>query len=288
MFGYQRVGDLVWAFGDSRGKGFLIGGTAGRTTLLGEGLQHTDGHSPLLFSVVPTCIIYDPAYAYEIAVIVRDGIRRMYQNNEDCFYYITAYNENYAQPPMPEVPGIEEGILRGMYKYQAAPAGNAAVQLFGSGIIVNEALRAQGILQEKYGIAADVWSVTSYVELRRDAAAAERWNRLHPAEPPRVPYLHQALEGSQGPIIAATDYLKTLPDQLAPWLPGRLTSLGTEGFGRSENRKHLRRHFENDAESIAAAALVALARDGKLDAGEAAKAIQELGIDPDKKDPAKA
>jgi pyruvate dehydrogenase E1 component len=288
MFGYQRVGDLVWAFGDSRGKGFLIGGTAGRTTLTGEGLQHTDGHSPLLFSVVPTCLVYDAAYAFEIAVIVQDGIRRMYENNENCFYYLTCYNENYAQPAMPEIPNLHEGILRGLYKYRPASEGKAVVQLFGSGTILNEALRAQQILSEKYQVPADVWSVTSYIELRRDAIAADRWNRLHPAEPERVPYLSKALEGSDGPIIAASDYLKALPDSLQPWVPSRLVSLGTDGFGRSENRQHLRRHFENDAESIALAALVRLARDGKFDKSRAAQAVGELGLDPEKKDPAKA
>jgi pyruvate dehydrogenase E1 component len=256
--------------------------------LTGEGLQHTDGHSPLLFSVVPTCKIYDPAYAYEIAVIVQDGIRRMYQENEDCFYYLTVYNENYAQPAMPEDGVVREGILRGIYRFRPASNGQSVVQLFGSGTILNEAIRAQQILAEKYNIAADVWSVTSYIELRRDAIACERWNRLHPAEPERMPYLHKALEGAEGPIVAATDYLKALPDQLTPWLPGRLTALGTDGFGRSENRQHLRRHFENDAESIAAAALVSLARDGKFDANKAAEAIRELGIDPEKKDPATA
>ncbi len=238
--------------------------------------------------MVPTCLVYDPAYAYEIAVIVRDGIRRMYENNEDCFYYLTCYNENYAQPAMPEIPDLQEGILRGLYKYRPASEGKAIVHLFGSGTILNEALRAQQILSEKYQVPADVWSATSYIELRRDAIAADRWNRLHPAEPERVPYLVKALEGSDGPIIAASDYLKALPDSIQPWLPSRLVSLGTDGFGRSENRQHLRRHFENDAESIALAALVRLARDGKFDKQRAAQAVTELGLDPEKKDPAKA
>jgi pyruvate dehydrogenase E1 component len=289
MFGFQRIGDLVWAFADSRGKGFLMGGTAGRTTLLGEGLQHQDGHSHVLASTVPTIAAYDPAYAYEIAVIVQDGIRRMYQENEDLFYYLTVCNENYPQPPMPAGDNIREGILKGMYKYQAAASGRPAqVQLFGSGPILNEALKAQKILAEKYNVDADVWSVTSYNELRRDALAAERWNRLHPSETPRVPYLVKALEGAQGPIIASTDYMKIVPDQLAPWLQGRLVSLGTDGFGRSDNRHYLRRHFEIDAESIAAASLSKLAREGKYDATAAAQAIRDLGIDPDKKDPARA
>ena len=286
MFGFQRVGDLIWAFADARGKGFLMGGTAGRTTLAGEGLQHQDGHSLVLSSTVPTCVSYDPAYAYEIAVIVQDGIRRMYQEQEDCFYYLTMYNENYAMPPMPE--GVEEGILRGIYRYKAAEKGPAAAQLFGSGPILNEALRAQGILAEKYGVAADVWSVTSYNELRRDALRVERWNRLHPGEKPRRPYLLQALNGVQGPIVAATDYMKVVADQVAPWLPGRLETLGTDGFGRSENREHLRRFFEVNAESIAAAALSRLARDGKFDLKRAKKAFAELGVNTEKIDPSLA
>ncbi|HUI84149.1 MAG TPA: pyruvate dehydrogenase (acetyl-transferring), homodimeric type [Candidatus Binatia bacterium] len=284
MFGFQRVGDLVWAFADARGKGFLMGGTAGRTTLPGEGLQHLDGHSHVLFSVVPTCHTYDPAYVYEIAVIIQDGMRRMYQQREDRFYYITLYNEDYAMPEMP--PGAEEGILRGIYRYRAADAGQAAVQLFGSGPILNEALRAQNMLAEKYGIAADVWSVTSYNELRRDALAIERWNRLHPAEPEKPPYIFTALAGAEGPIIAATDYMKAVPDQLAPWVGKRLVSLGTDGFGRSDNRQYLRQHFEVNAESIAAAALSRLAREGKFDARRAQQAFAELGVDPDKVDPA--
>ncbi len=284
MFGFQRVGDLMWAFADARGKGFLVGGTAGRTTLAGEGLQHQDGHSHVLMSVIPTCHSYDPAYAYEIAVIIQDGIRRMYELEEDRFYYLTVGNENYAQPPMPG--DCREGILRGLYKYRAAPEGKAVVQLFGSGSILNEALRAQEILLRDYGVAADVWSVTSYNELRRDALEVERWNRLHPAQPERKPYLLEALEGAEGPIIAATDYMKIVADQIAPWLPGRLTSLGTDGFGRSDNRQHLRRFFEVNAESIAAAALSRLAREDKFDRRRAEKAFAELGVNPEAPDPA--
>jgi pyruvate dehydrogenase E1 component len=285
MFGFQRMGDLIWAFADARGKGFLVGGTAGRTTLLGEGLQHEDGHSHVLFSVVPTCITYDPAFAYEIAVIIQDGIRRMYENNEDHFYYLTVGNENYVQPPMPETEGIHEGILRGLYLYKRPETGPAKVTLFGSGSILNEALKAQKLLAEKYSIGADVWSVTSYNELRRDALAADRWNRLHPAEPERKPYLLQALGNIDMPIIAATDYMKVIPDQISPWLPGRLTALGTDGFGRSDNREHLRRFFEVDAASIASAALSRLARWGRYDAKRATQAIQELGLDPERVDP---
>jgi len=286
MFGFQRVGDLIWAFADARGKGFLMGGTAGRTTLSGEGLQHQDGHSLVLASTVPTCAAYDPAYAYEIAVIVQDGIRRMYQEQEDRFYYLTLYNENYAMPPMPE--GVAEGILKGIYKFKSAENGKAALQLFGSGPILNEAVRAQQILAERYGVAADVWSVTSYNELRREALRTERWNRLHPDQAERAPYVVAALKDAPGPIVAATDYMKVVPDQIAPWLPGRMVSLGTDGFGRSDNREHLRRHFEVNAESITAAALSRLARDSAFDKVRAKKALGELGVDAERVDPAVA
>jgi pyruvate dehydrogenase E1 component len=288
MFGFQRVGDLIWAFADSRGKGFLMGGTAGRTTLSGEGLQHQDGHSPILASTVPTLATYDPAYAYEIAVIIQDGIRRMYQEQESLFYYITLYNENYAQPAMPE--GVKEGILRGIYKFRSAEMSKpkSRVQLLGSGPILNEALKAADILGEKYGVAADVWSVTSYNELRREALRVDRWNRLHPAAEQKTPYIVNALGGTDGPIIAASDYMKMVPDQVTQWMPGRMLSLGTDGFGRSDNRQRLREHFEVNAASIAAAALSKLARDGKFDAKKAAQAITDLGVNPEKIDPAVA
>ncbi|HEY4045401.1 MAG TPA: pyruvate dehydrogenase (acetyl-transferring), homodimeric type [Acidobacteriaceae bacterium] len=285
MFGFQRVGDMVWAFADSRGKGFLMGGTAGRTTMLGEGLQHQDGHSPVLFSTVPTCLSYDPAFVYELAVILQDGIRRMYEAGENVFYYITMYNEDYAMPAMPE--GSREGILRGIYKFQPAPGGKAIVQLFGSGPILNEVIRAQGILAERYGVQADVWSVTSYIELRREGLAVERWNRLHPSQPEKNPYIVEALKGTEGPIIAASDYMKAVPDMLSPWLRDRLVTLGTDGFGRSDNREHLRSHFEVNAESVVAATLSKLAREGKFDAAVAEKAIGELGLDAEKGDPAR-
>ena len=285
MFGFQRIGDLVWAFADSRGKGFMMGGTAGRTTLAGEGLQHQDGHSLVLASTVPTCAAYDPAFSYELAVIIQDGIRRMYQEQEDRFYYLTIGNEDYVHSPMPE--GVREGILRGIYRFKTAESGKPQVHLFGSGAILNEAVRAHEILAEKYQITSDVWSVTSYNELRRDALAVERWNRLHPDQKPRKPYLLEALEGATAPIVAASDYMKIVPDQVAPWLPGRLVTLGTDGFGRSENRQHLRRFFEVSAEAIAAATLARLSRDGKFDAQRAAKAITELGLDPEAKDPAR-
>jgi pyruvate dehydrogenase E1 component len=286
MFGFQRIGDMVWAFADSRGKGFLMGGTAGRTTMLGEGLQHQDGHSIVLASTVPTCVIYDPAFAYELAVVIQDGIRRMYEKGEDCFYYVTMYNEDYAMPAMPE--GSAEGILRGIYKFKAATGGAAVAQLFGSGPILNEVLRAQEILASKYNVQTDVWSVPSYTELRRDALAVERWNRLHPAEKERVPYILSALGSAPGPIIAASDYMKSVPDMLSPWLTNRLVTLGTDGFGRSDNREHLRRHFEVSAEAIVGATLTKLAREGKFKPKAAQKALAELGLDVEAGDPARA
>src|SRR5438874_8382106 len=286
MFGFQRIGDLIWAFADARGKGFLMGGTAGRTTMLGEGLQHCDGHSVVMSSVYPNCITYDPAFAYEMAIIIQDGLRRMYQNSEAIYYYLTMYNEDYAMPEMPK--GVEEGVLRGIYKYKAAPGGKATVQLFGSGPILNEALKAQAILAEKYSVQADVWSVTSYTELRREALAADRWNLLHPAAKEKQPYIVKALQGSEGPIVAASDYMKIVPDQLSPWLRERLVSLGTDGFGRSDNREYLRKHFEINAESITAATLSRLSREKKFDPNKAQKALQELNINPEKIDPAKA
>ena len=289
MFGFQRIGDMAWAFADSRGKGFLMGGTAGRTTMLGEGLQHQDGHSIVLSSTVPTCRTYDPAFVYEMAVILQDGVRRMYEAMEDCFYYVTMYNEDYVQRAMPE--GVAEGIVKGIYKLKAAD-GEATVQLFGSGPILNEVLRAQAMLAEKYKVHADVWSVTSYVEVRRDALATERWNRLHPAEPEKKSYLASLLEGTKGPIIAASDYMKSVPDGLSPWLcnerGSRLVSLGTDGFGRSDNREHLRRHFEVSAEAIVGATLSRLTRESSFKAKDVLKAFKELGLDVEAGDPARA
>jgi pyruvate dehydrogenase E1 component len=288
MFGFQRVGDQIWAFADARGKGFLLGATAGRTTLSGEGLQHQDGHSLLAASAVPTICAYDPCYAYEIAVIVRDGIRRMYEDREDISYYLTLYNEAYPQAAMPE--GCEEGIVRGIYLFRKAEVAKpkACLQLLGSGSILTEVGKAQQILAEKYKVAADVWSVTSYAELRREALRVDRWNRMHPAEPARVPHIQQVLGGTEGPIVAASDYMKSVQDMIAPWLAGRYETLGTDGFGRSDNRQYLRKHFEVDATSIAAAALSRLAREGKFDAKKAAAAIVELGVNPEKADPATA
>jgi pyruvate dehydrogenase E1 component len=285
MFGMQRIGDLVWAAADSRTRGFLLGGTAGRTTLAGEGLQHQDGHSHLFSSAVPNLVSYDPAFAYEIAVIVEDGIRRMYKECESIFYYITVMNEQYEMPPMPD--GVREGILKGIYRVKTADTKGAhRAQLLGSGAILLEVLKAQQILAEKYGVAADVWSVTSYQELYRDGHAAERWNRLHPTEKPRVPYVAQALGGSEGVIVAASDYMKALPDMIDRWLPRRLSSLGTDGFGRSESRASLRDFFEVDAKHVVVATLDALARDGKIEGARVAQAIKDLGIDPEKSNPA--
>jgi pyruvate dehydrogenase E1 component len=288
MFGFQRIGDLVWAACDSRAKGFLIGGTAGRTTLAGEGLQHQDGQSLLNASAFPTVRSYDPAFAYETTTIVLDGMRRMYEEQEDAIYYITVYNENYRHPPMPS--GVEEGIIRGMYKFSWKDAGQdrPKVQLFGSGAILREALRAQEILAERYRISSNVWSVTSYTELARDAQAVERWNMLHPTETPRRSYVEQMLMGEPGPFISASDYVQALADQIAPFVPGGLYTLGTDGFGRSETRPSLRRHFEVDAEAITVAALHQLSKQNKVERKCVAEAIQALGIDPEKINPMEA
>ncbi len=284
MFGFQRIGDQIWAFADSRGKGFLCGGTAGRTTLAGEGLQHQDGHTLIHASTVPNCKAYDPAYSYELAVIIQDGIRRMYQEGESCFYYLTVENDNYEHPPMPK--GVEEGIRRGIYQLNNPKKGKAAIHLWGSGAILSEALRAQQILAEKYQVAANVWSVTSYGELRRDAIETDRWNRLHPSSKEKSCYVAAEFAGDDLPIIAASDYMKVLPDGLAPWMSGRITTLGTDGFGRSENREHLRRFFEVSGEAIAAAALSRLARDGKFNKRKIKKAFADLGVDPEAPNPA--
>ena len=288
MFGFQRVGDLIWAAGDLRARGFLLGGTAGRTTLMGEGLQHQDGHSHILASTVPNVVAYDPAFAYELAVIIQDGIRRMYEHGESVFYYITLYNENYPMAAMPE--DATEGILKGMYKFRAAKSSSKGtkIHLLGSGPILREVLQAQDILAEKYGVAADVWSVTSYKELRREALEVERWNRLHPLEKSRMSYVEKVLGQEKGIFLAASDYMKSLPEMIARWVPGGLTPLGTDGFGRSENRASLRRFFEVDAEFITLAALDQLARRGEIKPERVQKAIKELDIDPEKADPVRA
>jgi pyruvate dehydrogenase E1 component len=288
MFGFQRIGDLIWAAADMRARGFLLGGTAGRTTLNGEGLQHQDGHSHVLASTVPTVQAYDPAFAYEIAVIVQDGIRRMYEIGEDIFYYITLGNEPYPMLPMPR--GVAEGILRGLYKLRPANsrAAEPKAHILGSGTLVREALRAQEILGERYGIHADVWSATSYKELRRGALEAERWNMLHPSEQPRISYLEQTLQNEQGVFIAVSDYMKTVPEMVSRWVPGGLFPLGTDGFGRSDSRQALRRFFEVDAECIVVATLWRLAQRGEIKAAIVKKAIKELGVDPEKLDPLRA
>ncbi len=285
MFGFQRVADFIWAAADMRTRGFLLGGTAGRTTLAGEGLQHQDGNSHVLALPVPNLLAYDPAYAYEIAVIIQDGIRRMYKDGENIFYYITVMNEPYAMPTMPA--GAEEGILKGMYKFRGAvnKKSKLRAQLFGSGAILNEVVAAQEILEQKYGVSADVWSVTSYKCLYTDGIETERWNRLHPSTKPRVPYVKQCLEGSQGVLVAASDYLKTLPNMISKWMPRRLATLGTDGFGRSEGRTSLREFFEVDSRFITLATLHELYTDGQLEKSVLDKAITELGINPDKPNP---
>jgi len=286
MFGMQRIGDLVWAAGDSRTRGFLLGGTAGRTTLAGEGLQHQDGHSHLLSLAVPNLISYDPAFAYEIAVIIEEGIRRMYVKGDSVFYYITVMNENYEHPPMPG--DVREGILKGIYRFKTSQKKNAKAraQLLGSGAILPEVVKAAHLLEEQYGVAADIWSVTSYQELYREGHAAERWNRLHPDQAPRVPYVQQCFKGIAEPIIAASDYVKALPDAIDRWLPRPLVSLGTDGFGRSENRASLRDFFEVDSRFIVLATLDELAREGKLDVAVVKKAIKDLNINTEKPNPA--
>ena len=285
MFGFQRIGDFIWAAADMRARGFLLGGTSGRTTLSGEGLQHQDGNSHILALPVPNLRAYDPAFAYEIAVIIQDGVRRMYKDGESCFYYITVMNEPYAMPAMPA--GAKEGILKGIYRFRPAANKKAKLraQLFGSGAILNEALRAQEILDQKYSVAADVWSVTSYKALYNDGNETERWNRLHPKEKPRVPYVTQQLADAPGVIVAATDYLKTLPNMIAKWMPRRMATLGTDGFGRSEGRASLRDFFEVDAKFITVATLHELAADGKIEPSVVEKAIQELGANPEKPNP---
>jgi pyruvate dehydrogenase E1 component len=276
MFGFQRVGDLAWAAGDSRARGFLLGGTAGRTTLNGEGLQHEDGHSHIQAGLIPNCIAYDPAYAYELAVIIHDGMRRMLTEHEDVFYYLTVMNENYAQPAMPD--GAEAGILRGMHA--VAESAEAKVQLLGSGTILREVLAAAALLREDFGVESDVWSVTSYTELRRDGMEAERYNRLHPTAAPRRSFVEESLGGRAGPVVAATDYIRALPDAIRPWVDAPFTVLGTDGFGRSDYRKALRRFFEVDRHHVAVAALHALGREE-----DAKAAIEKYGIDPETEAP---
>ncbi len=284
MFGFQRIGDLAWAAGDSQARGFLIGATAGRTTLNGEGLQHQDGHSHLQASTIPNCVSYDPTYAYELAVIIQDGLQRMFARGENRFYYITTMNENYLQPDMPE--GVEQGIIRGMYRLrQSGLDADARVQLMGSGTILREVEAAAEMLEERFGIAADVWSLTSINELQRDGKAAVRWNMLHPGEEQRVPYVTAQLEGTSGPFVAATDYMKAYADQIREFVPGYFSVLGTDGYGRSDTRGKLRDFFEVSRDYVVLAALDALAHEGRLESARVGEAMVELGITGDKADP---
>jgi pyruvate dehydrogenase E1 component len=281
MFGFQRIGDLMWLAGDIKAKGFLLGATAGRTSLNGEGLQHQDGHSQLMAATIPTLMAYDPAFAYEIAVIIQDGMRRMYQEGEDLLYYLSLYNEEYAMPPMPE--GVEEGILKGLYKFRKGEEGKKhKAHIFGSGTIIRQALRAQEILAERYDVSADVWSATSYKLLKTDVQRASRWNMLHPTEPPRKSYLETLLQPEKGVFVAVSDNIKLVPDQIAPWVPGGLDTLGTDGFGRSDTRENLRRFFEIDAESTVIATLYSLAKKGEIEMAAVAQAIKDLKVDPEK------
>jgi pyruvate dehydrogenase E1 component len=288
MFGFQRIGDLAWAAADMRCKGFLIGGTAGRTTLAGEGLQHQDGQSHLLAYSIPNLVAYDPAFMYELAVIIRDGIYRMYEKQEDVFYYITVMNENYAMPKMPK--GCKEGILKGMYKFNQSKKKNVKTKahLLGSGTIMNEVLKAQEILENNYNVSTDVWSVTSYKNLHFDALDTERYNMLNPGKKPKVPYVQEITKNENGVFIAVSDYVQILADSISKWFPGSLHSLGTLGFGRSENRASLRDFFEVDAKHIVYTTLTSLVNENKLKADVLKKAAKDLGIDPNKPNPMKS
>ena len=286
MFGMQRVGDLVWLAGDMRCRGFLVGGTAGRTTLAGEGLQHQDGHSLIVAGTIPNCVSYDPTFAYELAVIFHDGLKRMYEKGENVYYYITTLNENYSHPALPE--GSEEGILKGMYRFRAAEGGGKAkVQLMGCGAILNEVIAAADLLKSDWHVDADIWSTPSLNELARDGAAVERWNLLHPDQPPRKSWVGQCLNGAEGPTVAATDYMRNYAEQIRAFVPGDFHVLGTDGFGRSDSREALRRHFEVDRYYVTIAALKALS-DQKAN-GFTAKTVLEAmaryGIDPEKPNP---
>ena len=286
MFGFQRFGDLAWAAGDMRCRGFLLGGTAGRTTLNGEGLQHEDGHSLVLASVIPNCVSYDPTFAYEVAVIIQDGLRRMFAEQEDVYYYITLMNENYEHPAMPE--GAEEGIRKGLYLFRKGPARRGKrprVQLLGSGTILREVIAGADLLAEDFGVEADIWSAPSFTELRREGLDTERWNLLHPTEPPRQSYVTSCLAERSGPVVAATDYMKAFADGIRPFVPRRYHVLGTDGFGRSDYRRALRSFFEVDRHHVTVAALHSLAQEGAVEPSVVVDAIRRYGIDPDKPDP---
>jgi len=286
MFGFQRIGDFCWAAGDMRSRGFVIGGTSGRTTLNGEGLQHEDGHSHVFSSVVPNCISYDPTFGYELAVIVQDGLRRMHKEQQDVYYYVTVLNENYPHPAMPK--GAAEGIVRGMYLFRRGEAGGKKtprVQLLGSGAIFREVIAAADLLRNDFGVESDLWGCPSFTELAREGHAAARWNLLHPTEAPKRPYVTQLLQETEGPVIAATDYIRTFAEQIRPYVPRRYTVLGTDGFGRSDTREKLRRFFEVDRFHVAVAALKALADEGTLPGTKVAEAIAKYGIDPNRPPP---
>ena len=286
MFGFQRVGDLAWAAGDSQTRGFLVGGTAGRTTLNGEGLQHQDGHSHTQAALIPNCVSYDPTYGYEVAVIVQDGLRRMLEEQEDVFYYLTVMNENYKQPAMPK--GVEEGIIKGIYKLETVGRANSKkkVKLLGSGTILEQVRAAAIKLHDDFGVAVEVYSVPSFNELARDGQTCDRFNMLHPEADAKVPYITEVLsEGFDGPTITATDYIKNYGEQVRAYVPGAYRVLGTDGFGRSDSRANLRRHFEVDAEYVTFAALYELFKQGELDGKTLNKAMQDLGIDPEKTNP---
>ena len=283
MFGFQRIGDLAWAAGDSRARGFLLGATAGRTTLNGEGLQHEDGHSHLMSATIPNCLSYDPTFAYELAVIIQEGMRRMVQNQEDVYYYITLMNENYTHPDMPK--GAEAGILKGIYNFSKSKAKGEKVQLMGSGVILREVITAADMLEKDWGLSADVWSVTSFNELRRDGLDAERWNMLNPEKPQRLSYVAEVMKGAQGPTIASTDYMKSFAEQISAFVPGKFVALGTDGYGRSDSREALRSFFEVDRYYVVVAALKALADEGKLPASKVSEAIKKYKLDANKPNP---
>ncbi|HFE38391.1 MAG TPA: pyruvate dehydrogenase (acetyl-transferring), homodimeric type, partial [Gammaproteobacteria bacterium] len=283
MFGFQRIGDLAWAAGDMQARGFLIGATAGRTTLAGEGLQHQDGHGLITAGTIPNCVSYDPTFSYELAVIVHDGLRRMFAEQENVFYYITTMNENYTHPAMPK--GAEDGIVKGMYLFRAGGKKKKKVQLLGSGTILREVIAAAQLLEEDWSVDADIWSATSFNELSREAQAADRWNRLHPLEDAKISHVEQCLKGRRGPVIAATDYVRNYADQIRKWVPGRYEVLGTDGFGRSDTRQQLRKHFEVNKYHVVITALKALADEGLLPAGKVADAIKKYAIDPEKTNP---
>jgi pyruvate dehydrogenase E1 component len=287
MFGFQRIGDLAWAAGDMRSRGFLLGGTSGRTTLNGEGLQHEDGNSHVISGMVPNCVSYDPTFGYELVVILQDGMRRMYQEQEDVYYYITVMNENYTHPGMPD--GVEDGIRKGMYRFRAGRSGQHHVQLMGSGAILREVIAAADILERDYSVSATVWSATSFTELQRDGIAAARYNRLNPEADQRIAWVEQCLDGHEGPVIAATDYVRAFAEQIRPYLPQLdYTVLGTDGFGRSDTRENLRRFFEVDCNNIVYSTLHALYRQGSMSVEDLLTARTSLGLDPDKPNPLKS